>query len=64
MGNFSSQITLIIEENNGITPNEIFEASKLYLGTIVSSKGQSREIKEVKMRKSLIHLKEWNSFGN
>ncbi|XP_055810491.1 AAA-ATPase At3g50940-like [Solanum dulcamara] len=36
MGNISSQITLIIEENNGITPNEIFEASKLYLGTIVS----------------------------
>ncbi|KAK4357611.1 hypothetical protein RND71_023221 [Anisodus tanguticus] len=32
MGNISSQITLIIEENNGFTPNEVFEASKLYLG--------------------------------
>ncbi|PHT43400.1 hypothetical protein CQW23_17425 [Capsicum baccatum] len=36
MGNYSSQMTLIIEENNGLNPNEIFEASKFYLSTIVN----------------------------
>ncbi|XP_049403163.1 AAA-ATPase At3g50940-like [Solanum stenotomum] len=51
IGNISSQITLIIEENNGITPNEIFEASKLYLGTIVSSSAQRVKISKAEKEK-------------
>ncbi|CAH9117328.1 unnamed protein product, partial [Cuscuta europaea] len=31
--NFSSQSTLVIDEQNGYTPNEIFEASEIYLRT-------------------------------
>lgn len=51
IGNISHQITLIIEENNGITPNEIFEASKLYLGTIVSSSAQRVKISKAEKEK-------------
>ncbi|KAF3639894.1 hypothetical protein FXO38_22389 [Capsicum annuum] len=36
MGNYSSQMTLIIEEKFDLNPNEIFEASKFYLSTIVN----------------------------
>ncbi|VFQ93223.1 unnamed protein product [Cuscuta campestris] len=31
MCNFTSQMTMVIEEYNGLTPNEIFEASEVYL---------------------------------
>ncbi|KAJ8547706.1 hypothetical protein K7X08_011292 [Anisodus acutangulus] len=51
MGNISSQITLIIEENNGFTPNEVFEASKLYLGTIVCPSVQRVKISKAEKEK-------------
>ncbi|GFS29812.1 P-loop nucleoside triphosphate hydrolase superfamily protein [Actinidia rufa] len=33
MGNSSSQMTLIIDENNGLSKNQMFEASEVYLRT-------------------------------
>ncbi|XP_059291862.1 protein HYPER-SENSITIVITY-RELATED 4-like [Lycium ferocissimum] len=42
VGNLSSQMCLIIEENNGLILNEVFEASKLYLGTIQISPSTQR----------------------
>ncbi|XP_060214170.1 AAA-ATPase At3g50940-like [Lycium barbarum] len=51
MGNFSSQTTLIIEEQNGFTPNELFEASKLYLGTIMSPSVQRVKISKAEKEK-------------
>lgn len=51
MGNLSCQMTLIIDENNGLTPNEVFEASKLYLGTIVSPSVQRVKISKAEREK-------------
>ncbi|KAI8527972.1 hypothetical protein RHMOL_Rhmol12G0115800 [Rhododendron molle] len=36
MGNSSSQMTLVIDENNGLSINEMFEASEIYLRTKIS----------------------------
>ncbi|KAG5521868.1 hypothetical protein RHGRI_034182 [Rhododendron griersonianum] len=36
MGNSSSQMTLVIDENNGLPINEMFEASEIYLRTKIS----------------------------
>ncbi|KAG5521870.1 hypothetical protein RHGRI_034184 [Rhododendron griersonianum] len=36
MGNSSSQMTLVIDEKNGLSINEIFEASEIYLRTKIS----------------------------
>ncbi|MCD9640869.1 hypothetical protein HAX54_026579 [Datura stramonium] len=51
MGNLSCQMTLIIEEKNGFTPNEVFEASKLYLGTIGSPSVQRVNISKAEGEK-------------
>lgn len=51
MGNLSSQMTLIIEENTGFTPNEVFEASNIYLGTIVYPSVQRVKISKAEKEK-------------
>ncbi|CAN4109558.1 unnamed protein product [Withania somnifera] len=52
MGNLSSQMTtLIIEENNGFIPNEVFQASKLYLGSTILSHPSVQRIKISKAEK-------------
>lgn len=44
---FSSQLTLVIEEFDALTPNHMFEASNLYLGTKISP-----SIRRIKVNKS------------
>ncbi|OIT37260.1 aaa-atpase [Nicotiana attenuata] len=51
MGNLSSQITLIIEENTGFTPNQVFEASNIYLGSIVYPSVQRVKISKAEKEK-------------
>nr|GMC56069.1 AAA-ATPase At3g50940-like [Ipomoea batatas] len=46
---FSSQLTLVIEESEGLTSNHMFEAANLFLGTKVSK--ATRRIKVIKPEK-------------
>ncbi|KAK4370971.1 hypothetical protein RND71_010446 [Anisodus tanguticus] len=53
VGNLSSQMSIIIEENNGLIPNEVFEASKLYLGTIQSPSTQRLKVAKAEKEEKL-----------
>ncbi|VFR03627.1 unnamed protein product [Cuscuta campestris] len=46
---FSSQLTIVIEESDGLTSNQMFEAAALFLGTKISP--ATRRIKVVKPEK-------------
>ncbi|XP_019182196.1 PREDICTED: AAA-ATPase At3g50940-like [Ipomoea nil] len=52
--NFTSQVSLVIDEyNNGITHNEIFEASEVYLGTKLSPSADRLKISKAPEEKAL-----------
>ncbi|KAK4354136.1 hypothetical protein RND71_026330 [Anisodus tanguticus] len=67
VGNLSSQMSIIIEENNGLILNEVFEASKLYLVTIQSPSTQRLKVAKAEKKEKLSTIigKDENiSFGN
>ncbi|XP_019182198.1 PREDICTED: AAA-ATPase At3g50940-like [Ipomoea nil] len=52
--NFTSQVSLVIDEyNNGLTQNEIFEASEVYLGTKLSPSADRLKISKAPEEKAL-----------
>ncbi|KAA8533286.1 hypothetical protein F0562_033181 [Nyssa sinensis] len=53
MGNLSSQMTLLIDENNGLLINEIFEASELYLRTKISPSVQRLKVSKTQQEENL-----------
>nr|XP_011459538.1 PREDICTED: probable mitochondrial chaperone BCS1-A [Fragaria vesca subsp. vesca] len=49
----SWQLTVIIDEFDGLTPNQMFEAANLYLGTELSSKTQRIKVNKPEKEKQL-----------
>ena len=51
--NFSSQITLIIDEHNGLSINEIYQASDIYLSTIITPSVKHLKVSKAPREKNL-----------
>ncbi|CAH9117327.1 unnamed protein product [Cuscuta europaea] len=51
--NFSSQTTIVIDEQNGFTQNEIFEASEIYLRTKLKTSAGGLKISKAPSEKSI-----------
>ncbi|KAH0990499.1 hypothetical protein GBA52_001982 [Prunus armeniaca] len=50
----SSQITVVVEELDGLTPNEMFEAANLYLGTLLSTSTRRIKVNKPEKEKQLL----------
>ncbi|BFG17760.1 hypothetical protein CerSpe_040340 [Prunus speciosa] len=50
----SSQITVVVEELDGLTPNEMFEAANLYLGTLFSTSTRRIKVNKPEKEKQLL----------
>ncbi|KAF3967528.1 hypothetical protein CMV_008468 [Castanea mollissima] len=51
--NFSSQITIIIDERNGFSINEIYQASEIYLSTIITPSVKHLKVSKAPREKNL-----------
>ncbi|XP_050366523.1 AAA-ATPase At3g50940-like [Argentina anserina] len=49
----SSQLTIVVDEFDGLTPNQMFEAANLYLGTKLSSSTQRIKVNKPEKEKQL-----------
>uniref|UniRef100_A0A5B7CGZ5 AAA+ ATPase domain-containing protein n=1 Tax=Davidia involucrata TaxID=16924 RepID=A0A5B7CGZ5_DAVIN len=53
MGNFSSHMSLTVDEYNGLSINEVFEASEIYLRTRINSSVQRLKVSKTQQENNL-----------
>ncbi|KAL7002688.1 hypothetical protein U1Q18_003845 [Sarracenia purpurea var. burkii] len=57
LSRFSNQITLVIDEFDGLNPNQLFEAAKVYVGTLITpSTERFRATKPEKEKKIVLSM--------